>query len=61
MFSRYVSCGVTEEYMGDTERQYLHCESLVGLPTIFDVAGKSNTDSAELEEILELLIGGIET
>ncbi|XP_053372570.1 uncharacterized protein LOC123544591 isoform X2 [Mercenaria mercenaria] len=55
---RYISCGVTVEDVDETEQQHSVVEMLPRLPTIFDVAGKDNSDNVELQEILELLIGG---
>ncbi|XP_045209314.2 uncharacterized protein LOC123561157 isoform X2 [Mercenaria mercenaria] len=55
---RYTSCGVNAEDTGNVEELHIAEEILPHLPTIFDVAGKDNIDNEDLQEILELLIGG---
>lgn len=56
--NRYESCGVTREDIIDETRRDIVQGILPRLPTIFDVAGRYDTNTDALREILELLIGG---
>lgn len=55
---RYPCCGVTNDDFVDKRNSELLKGSLSKLPTIIDVAGYGDVDSPELDELLQLIIGG---
>lgn len=56
--ARYPCCGVIDDdFVNKLNRDILK-RSLAKLPTIFDADGKDDIDTPELEEILQLVIGG---